>query len=69
MASDDAVVLALVDAVDRVRGISRARLADLLLWAQSPTKVLEDEDLGYPDLGAEQLAALRAAYDPVDALA
>lgn len=69
MASDDAVVLALVDAVDRVRGISRARLADLLLWVQSPAKVLDGDDLGYPDLDAEQLAALRAAYDPTDAVA
>ena len=67
MASDEAVVLALVEAVDRVRGISRARLADLLVWAGSPGKVLDGGDLDYPDLTSEQLGALRAAFDPAAA--
>lgn len=58
VASDEAVVLALVEAVDRVRGISRARLADLLVWAGSPGKVLDEGDLDYPDLTSEQVDAL-----------
>ena len=67
MASDEALVLALVEAVDRVRGVSRARLADLLVWAGSPGKLLGDGDLHYPDLKPEQLDALRASFDPASA--